>query len=61
MDRIRVFFEDSGLMNFLTFDKVKEYKIDKGFLCMSLNDGKSICYNIKNIEKFEVDMDENDT
>ena len=34
---------------------IKDYKIKKGFLCMNTFDGKYICYNIRRIERFEVE------
>lgn len=39
----------------ISFEKVAEYKFMKGFLCMSLSNGKYICYNLSRIERFEVD------
>ncbi len=38
----------------VSFEKVEYYRIKKGFLCLKLNDGKSICYNLKYIERFEI-------
>ena len=38
----------------ISFEKVTEYKIKKGFLCMTLADNKYICYNLSKIERFEV-------
>lgn len=43
----------------VSFEKVLDYKIRKGFLCMTLESGKSICYNLKYIERFEVEPDDN--
>lgn len=34
---------------------VKAYKIKKWFLCIHTFDGKYICYNIRRIERFEVE------
>lgn len=35
-------------------DDVTKYKFDSGFLCLELEDGKAVCYNLKFIESFEV-------
>ena len=40
----------------VSFEKVTEYKFKKGFLCITLADGKCICYNLSKIEWFEVDV-----
>lgn len=50
---VKVYFNEG--QNYLSFDKVTEYKLKKGFLIMRLNDGKCIAYNISRIYKFEVD------
>lgn len=34
---------------------ITDYKIKKCFLCMHTFDGKYICYNIHQIERFEVE------
>lgn len=33
---------------------IMDYKIKKSFLCIHTFDGKYICYNIRQIERFEV-------
>ena len=43
----------------ISFDKVTEYKLKKGFLIMRLNDGKCIAYNLSRIYKFEVETNDN--
>jgi hypothetical protein len=43
----------------VSFERIKGFKIKKGFLCITLEDDKAICYNLSRIEKFEVESDDN--
>lgn len=62
MKGVKIYLTDEYLFEKpISFEKVTDYKIKKGFLCMTLVDGKSICYNISRIERFEVDADDDRT
>lgn len=37
----------------ITFDNVKEYEINKGFIAMKLSSGKLVYYNLSNVEYLE--------
>lgn len=52
MKGVKLYFDDK---NFVTFEKITEYKLKKGFLIMRLIDGKCIAYNLSRIFKFEVE------
>ncbi len=55
MKGIKIYLDDYSETE-LTFDKVVGYYFSNGFLCMTLNNGKSICYNLRKIKRFDVEV-----
>ena len=55
MKDINVYVKSGKEIKKLTFNKVTEFELKKGFICMSLASGKFISYNLKYVVKFEVE------
>lgn len=54
MRGIKIYLDDYAETE-LTFNKVAGYYFSNGFICMNLYDGRSVCYNLHKIRRFDVE------